>query len=569
MSLDPQDKPLRPIVSQGSVVIDEAYLSYKARYHFLLAEHYAFLGYGEKILENYRLSQTYAPQSSEVAIKLAEEYIRGGSIELAIKVLEAAREQKTGNYRVSMMLGGLYTALQRFSLGETLLQESLALNGKNYKSHIYLGSLYSQQGKNAKAAQVFRKLLTITEDDESRSEIYYFLGRLSEKGSGLKSLAYYKKSLEAAPHNSDTLRAVSHYFRKQKKGEALMRFMREYQKTYGASYYSANILVDGYLANEEYEKALQQALLMNGLQPSISLKMQVGFLYVGMSKHEQAVEYFEEILKEDPGLDKVLFYLAALYEEMGFSHQAVEKYQKISVDSDFYIDSVMRGTSLMSAMGQDAEVRALMEASLQNAKEELRLYTYYATYLNNKKDFSKSYEVLKVAEKFFPNTVELLFFQAVSLDGLGKKLEVVEKLKQVIDLDSESVKAMNYLAYVYAELGQNLDAAVALSRKALSKLPKDPYILDTLGWALYKRGDIQGALKYLSQSYALNPNENVVAEHLGDVYYSLKKMKHSKAMYDKVLLWEKDQEKIANIQKKIANIKALYEQGERRPASNP
>ncbi len=67
-------------------------------------------------------------------------------------------------------------------------------------------------------------------------------------------------------------------------------------------------------------------------------------------------------------------------------------------------------------------------------------------------------------------------------------------MKKVIKLDPKDANALNYLGYTYTEMGQNLEEAERLIKKALTFKPGDGYITDSLGWVYYKTGRYKEAL---------------------------------------------------------------------------
>ena len=62
--------------------------------------------------------------------------------------------------------------------------------------------------------------------------------------------------------------------------------------------------------------------------------------------------------------------------------------------------------------------------------------------------------------------------------------------------------------------------AQTLIEKALKLTPDDPFILDSLGWVLYRRGDLSGALTQLEQAYAKRDDPEIAA-HIGEVLWAL------------------------------------------------
>ena len=64
---------------------------------------------------------------------------------------------------------------------------------------------------------------------------------------------------------------------------------------------------------------------------------------------------------------------------------------------------------------------------------------------------------------------------------------------------------------------RQLDEAVRLVQRALDVEPDNPYYLDSLGWAYFRRGNLEEAEKYLSPAAAQLPDNAEVQDHLGDL----------------------------------------------------
>ena len=78
---------------------------------------------------------------------------------------------------------------------------------------------------------------------------------------------------------------------------------------------------------------------------------------------------------------------------------------------------------------------------------------------------------------------------------------------------------MNYLGYSWVDMNMNLDQAMDLIRKAVDLRPGDGYIVDSLGWAYYKLGKFDDAVRELERAVSLKPDDAVLNDHLGDAYW--------------------------------------------------
>jgi tetratricopeptide (TPR) repeat protein len=147
----------------------------------------------------------------------------------------------------------------------------------------------------------------------------------------------------------------------------------------------------------------------------------------------------------------------------------------------------------------------------------------------------------------------------VNLEKAEKFDECVKTLKLVISKEPDHAAAHNYLGYMYAERGINLEEAEFHVKKALEIKPDDGYYLDSLGWVYFQQGNYKKALEYLLRANEIVPNESVVLEHLADTYEILGDMQKALDAYGKATkgkLEDRDririQEKYERVKKKIS-----------------
>jgi Tfp pilus assembly protein PilF len=68
-------------------------------------------------------------------------------------------------------------------------------------------------------------------------------------------------------------------------------------------------------------------------------------------------------------------------------------------------------------------------------------------------------------------------------------------------IEPDHVQSLSYLAFSMAELNQTLPEAEKLARHASELAPKDGYVLDTLGWVLYKQKKFSESIKVLEKAH--------------------------------------------------------------------
>ncbi len=78
---------------------------------------------------------------------------------------------------------------------------------------------------------------------------------------------------------------------------------------------------------------------------------------------------------------------------------------------------------------------------------------------------------------------------------------------------------LNYLGYSWIDQGVHLEQGMDMIRRAVEQRPDDGYIVDLLGWAYFKTGNYDEAVKNLERAVELKPEDPTINDHLGDAYW--------------------------------------------------
>ena len=158
----------------------------------------------------------------------------------------------------------------------------------------------------------------------------------------------------------------------------------------------------------------------------------------------------------------------------------------------------------------------LAEAKTSTPEDRVRMVIAEAALLREAKDYKAAFALLDAQLAKRRDDPDLLYESALMAERLGQ-YEVMEKrLRRLMVLQPDSPQAFNALGYSYADRNIRLAEARVLIEKALALAPNDFYIVDSLGWVLFRQGDLSGALTQLERAYAARPDPEVAA-HLGEV----------------------------------------------------
>jgi predicted Zn-dependent protease len=183
------------------------------------------------------------------------------------------------------------------------------------------------------------------------------------------------------------------------------------------------------------------------------------------------------------------------------------------------LEAQFRRASLLARQGKLSEARKLLQALPETSPEELRAKLLAESQLlRDAQAWGPAHEVLAQANERLPNDPDLMYEQAMMAEKLGRMDEMELLLRNVIATKPDHHHAYNALGYSLAERNLRLDEAKALIAKALSFVPSDPFILDSMAWVEYRLGNHAEALRLLGQSYAARPDAEIAA-HLGEVLW--------------------------------------------------
>ena len=146
-----------------------------------------------------------------------------------------------------------------------------------------------------------------------------------------------------------------------------------------------------------------------------------------------------------------------------------------------------------------------------------------------------------------------LFFynRGISLER-SKAWERAEKdFLKALELQPEQPYVMNYLGYSWVEKGINITKARKLIERAVEQRQNDGYIVDSLGWVLYRLGDYAGSVKHLERAIRLRPTDPVINDHLGDAYWRVGRKLEARFQWRRALGLNPSEDLIPAIEDKL------------------
>lgn len=147
----------------------------------------------------------------------------------------------------------------------------------------------------------------------------------------------------------------------------------------------------------------------------------------------------------------------------------------------------------------------------------------------------------------------LYFTRGIVLEREKRWPEAEQDFKTALKLRPDQPQVLNYLAYTWVDMGMRYEEARKMLEKAVSLRPHDGYIVDSLGWALYKMGDYAGAVENLEKAVLLQTDDWAINDHLGDAYWVVGRKNEARFQWRHALSLNPDEDKVDLIKEKIKN----------------
>ncbi len=174
---------------------------------------------------------------------------------------------------------------------------------------------------------------------------------------------------------------------------------------------------------------------------------------------------------------------------------------------------VAKHAEILFRLGRDAEARAKLEG-LEPPDHVVELYQRLGR-------FEDSIPLLVQMVDENPQSLQARFWLGAAYERTGRVVEAESQFKELVRRYPDFHLGLNYLGYMYAQQGENLDEALELVQRAVGLSPSNGAYIDSLGWVYYKLGDYDVALAHLKRASVLEPDDGTVFDHLGDAYLAL------------------------------------------------
>jgi Flp pilus assembly protein TadD len=436
----------------------------------------------------------------------------------AIEAAKVWHETEPDSPRALQLLAGLLLNASRLEEAVPYVKKLLTAQGGNPGDGFLQLARSVSSAEDKPAAQ--RLMQSLAADYPKLPQAHFALAQAAlNAGDDKTALAEAREAQNLRPDWEPAVLLEAQVLQKRSAKAALERlsgYLQKYPNSRDVRLnYARTLLADKQFpaARAEFQK------LLSDFPTNTEVIYTVALLSLQLNDYALAEANLRRLLDLDyRDKNSIRLYLGQIAEEQGKAPDAMKWYGEVE-QGDQYVAAQVRSANLLSKQGKLDEARAhLQKADATSSQQRVQLTLAEAQLLRDASHEKEAFQLLQNALDRQPEQPDLLYEYAMLAERVDRVDVLESSLRKLIALRPDHAHAYNALGYSLAERNLRLGEARDLIAEALKLSPDDSFIIDSMGWVLYRMGDLPGAVKYLRQAYTGRPDADIGA-HLGEVLW--------------------------------------------------
>lgn len=517
----------------------------------LYARHLKEDGDMEALVELRRTMLEEDPSHTESLLDIANYHLDQDRFEKARPFLEQALASNPADPDIHRDIGLAFLSHDRLEEARKHLERALRLKPDDVAALTAMARLHQQAGEHEKAEELLRKALDLS---PANSKLLRELGTLYlDQGRRTEAKDVLQQVLIVDQFDFETWLAVAELFLEDndtKKLDLLEEQSRMTMQNFPKVLVQYGALAQGFGEFERSRRALERALKVT--PQDMEARLALTRAYVALNQPELAEHTMEAALEMAPDQEtrrQVRRLLAGTYVELGMHGEAIKLLEKLvdEAPGDLALREQLlaiyakNGEQQKFQQGMNDLVRLFkLDNPVETERARARLFRVAG-------DPSRALSTLRRLAADQPENPDVwldLAIAATDAEEIALAEQFYRKLLKMGPPEENTFyeTAANNLGYMLADRGERLDEAEQLIREAHALNPRAGYILDSLGWLYFRKGDLEQARSYLTRAARLLPGDAEVYYHLGEVHEALGNREQARTWYDKALEHDPDME---------------------------
>jgi tetratricopeptide (TPR) repeat protein len=491
-----------------------------SKVHLALGNVYWLMGDETQADEFFRQAAALSQGNSIEKLKWASFKLKSGGVNDARKILGEMLHQDADFVPALAYLAQIELADGRKKECAAIIEHILRLDADNFSALLLKARLSLAESQTAEAISQLKK---ISQTYSREPSVHFYLALAYMRGGDLaRARASVDQALLARPHFSDAsvLRAEIDLRRGDLASAipALKQVLRENPRAWNAY----PLLTAGLQAQGDWQNAELTARNWIKQKPQDpEARLVLGMILRNQKKLADATAAFEEVVRIQPDLILAADQLVDLDLLAKNTNAAGLRVQQLLGAHPDWATVRFLEAKFHLALNQPVEAEQALKAAIACDAQFQPAYRALAQIHVQSGKTGEAIDHLSRLVENQPNNTGALMQLASIHERIGEFAKARARYEQILSVDPRSTAALNNLAYLLCEKVGDLEAAYELAVRARKLAPQDPYLADTLGWIVFKRGDYNWAVSLLRESAQKLPGEPDVLSHLGLAYYRM------------------------------------------------
>ena len=413
-----------------------------------------------------------------------------------------------------------------------------------------IASLLGREEDKPRVMTVMERLLEEREDNPQA--VFAFANIAARMGETGRALELLELSLKLDPGNDAAALGYITLLQRLERAEEALRWLEKHLTDNKADDFNIRLAYARLLTDvQRYDEARRQFEMLAVNSPENSdVIYALGLLYLQANRLDDAEMQFKRMVDQNERFYNARYYLGRIAEEREDFSAASTWYRSVAGDENFF-DAQVRLVLLQARNGDiESTLKNLRAIQAPSPQQKAMLIQAEGDLLNSEKRHAEALAVYDKALAEGEYNPDLLYARAMTAEKLGR-IDLLEKdLREIISRNPNNVQALNALGYTLADRTERYAEALELIKQALSLSPDDFFIVDSMGWVMYRLGRHEEALEYLRK--ALKQREDPeIAAHLYEVLWVMGKKEEANKVWETVKRSNPDSDLLIHVKERL------------------
>lgn len=495
----------------------------------------------------------------------------------ALKSYEEALKHSPGNGEILYTLARLQYNLRQF---QGALETAMKIHYKDKDTYMLIGDCHRVFRDDEKASAAYHKVLKM---DPNNMQAHWFLGSYARSNNDYEQAVYHLEEVARInPTGRIYVEIANAYIVQSEFDKAIEAFEKSIEidssEANVESFVGLSTLLRQKSEDRKAEEVLLRGININPTEPSI--RVYLAEMYADLDDTVRATDQVREIrelesdqlpmvnragqiayeLNQFDLADSVFEYELSLAPESVLGNyfrgriavfqdrptEAKSYFWKLIEIADTLPDGYINlGMLYMDEDSLDLAIDVLKEGVMLATTGREEAQFYLGTALGRAERYDEVVAIAEPLVRKHPGEIRFMFMIGAALERIQNHDSATVFFERILKIDPNHAQTLNYLGYMWADLGLKLEKSLRMITKALEIDGENPAYLDSYGWALYKLERYEEAETHIKKAIELMDDQDAVLfDHLAEVCMSLGRYEDAKANWERALQLDPDNAEI-------------------------